>query len=47
MVKQTGEENFDTVHQKQLLKNATVTILVTLNMPNPNMLLNLLNTSGS
>ena len=39
--------NFTTVHQKQLLKNTTVIIFVTLNMSNTNMLLNLLSTSSS
>ena len=39
--------NFTRVHQKQLLKNTTVIIFVSLNMSNTNMLLNLLSTSGS
>ena len=39
--------NFTVVHQKQLLKNTTVIIFVTLNMSNTNMLLNLLSTSSS
>ena len=39
--------NFTTVHQKQLLKNTTVIIFVTLNMSNTNMLLNVLSTSSS
>ena len=38
---------FTKVHQKQLLKNTTVIIVVTLNMSSAKMLLNLLNTSGS
>ena len=42
-----NDHNFTTVLQKQLSKNTTVIILVTLNMSNNNTLLNLLNTFGS
>ena len=42
-----NDQNYITVHRKQLLNNDTAIILVTLNMSNTNMLLNLLNTCGS